>query len=260
LNAVDVPAEAWREPLHGLRQIARLNWPFYAGGAAVVVLALSATPRLPLTPAPRGVLYAAAVLAAFWLAASLLASWFVYDRSNLMTGEWIPDALGFHPATWITIHAGFDETTPAVRTILNGSSGRVFDIFDPVEMTEPSIARARQLAGQDGDAECVNFRQLPVQPGTIDAALLLLSAHELRTHEARVVLFAEIHRVLAPGGRAVVAEHLRDLPNFGAFGPGCLHFHSRRSWMRSFARAGFAVHNEFSITPFVRVFILGEST
>ena len=124
-------------------------------------------------------------------------------------------------------------------------------------MTEPSIARARRAQG-DGESEPVDFRRLPVATGTIEAALLLLSAHELRTDDARVALFDEMRRVLAPGGRVVVAEHLRDGPNFLAFGPGFLHFHSRRTWTRCFTRAGFAVHKEFSITPFVRVFVLGE--
>lgn len=40
------------------------------------------------------------------------------------------------------------------------------------------------------------------------------------------------------------------------FGPGFLHFHSRRVWTRCFAAAGLAVHEEFSITPFVRIFVL----
>jgi ubiquinone/menaquinone biosynthesis C-methylase UbiE len=90
--------------------------------------------------------------------------------------------------------------------------------------------------------------------------MLLLSAHELRTDTARGDLFAELRRVLGPGGRVVVAEHLRDWANFAAFGPGVLHFHSRRTWTRCFARHRFDVHAEFSITPFVRVFVLRRLT
>ena len=106
----------------------------------------------------------------------------------------------------------------------------------------------------------VDFRHLPVPNGTIEAALLLLSAHELRTDEARIALFTELRRVLGPGGRVVVAEHLRDAANFLAFGPGFLHFHSRRTWTRCFARTRFDIHAEFPITPFVRVFVLRRLT
>jgi SAM-dependent methyltransferase len=244
------------------KQIVRFNWPFYAAALAVVAIAPAVIPRLPLTPWMRIPLYAGTGLVAMWLVASLVASWVVYDRSRLMDWDWILQALGFHPASWINIHAGHDESTPALRALFSDAEGRVFDIYDPAEMTEPSIVRARRLRSQDEPrrAEHANYRRLPLPTGTIDAAMLLLSAHELRSDEARAALFTELRRVLGPGGRIVVAEHLRDWANFLAYGPGFLHFHSRRTWVRCFARHRFDVHSEFSITPFVRIFVLRRLT
>lgn len=247
-----------RAPFHGVGQIVRFNWPFYAVAAGTVLLTLAAVHRLPLSASIQAALYAAAGVGLLWLAASLAASWIVYDLSNLMAGTWIQHALGFRPSAWINVHAGLDETTPILRALFGGSGGRVFDIFDPAQTTEPSIARARRSTKGDVDSERVDFRRLPAETHTIEAVLLLLSAHELRTHDARVALFSEIHRVLTPRGRVVVAEHLRDWPNFLAFGPGFLHFHSRRTWKRCVTQAGLAIHREFRITPFVRVFVLGE--
>lgn len=242
--------------IHGLRQIVRFNWPFYAVATTAVVIVFPMIGRLPIGTATHGLLYTATVLALLWIVGSLAASWAVYDCSRLTRWDWIGEALGFPPRTWINIHAGLDESTPVLRTLLTGSVGRVFDIFVQEEMTEPSIARARRLARNEIEPEPVDFHHLPVPTGTIDAALLLLSAHELRTDESRRALFSEIHRVLTPGGRVIVAEHLRDWANFVAFGPGFLHFHSRRTWRRCFAGAQLAIHAEFSITPFVRVFVL----
>jgi hypothetical protein len=54
----------------------------------------------------------------------------------------------------------------------------------------------------------------------------------------------------------ILVEHLRDPANFIAFGPGFLHFHSRRGWQRGWESAGFGLADEFRITPWVRVFVL----
>jgi SAM-dependent methyltransferase len=244
--------------IRGVRQIVRLNWPFYAAALAAVVIGPLVIQRLPPAGWIRVPLYAATGLVGMWLVASLAASWIVYDRSRLMQWDWVLQALGFSPSSWINLHAGLDESTPALRALFKESGGRVFDIFDPAQMTEPSILKARQSAGTA--SERADFRRLPLPNGTVDAALLLLSAHELRTDEARTALFTELRRVLGPGGRVVVAEHLRDAANFFAFGPGFLHFHSRRTWARCFARTRFDIHSEFPITPFVRVFVLRRLT
>ena len=239
-------------------RVVRFNWPFYAAAAAVVASAPLLIPRLPALWWVRLPAYVGFPLVAMWLVTSLLASWIVYDRSRLMEWDWVLQALGFSPKSWISIHAGYDDSSEALRRIFRGAAGRVFDIFSPDEMGEPSIARARRLSPAKG--ERADFRHLPLPNGTIDVATLLLSAHELRSEAARGALFAELRRVLGPAGRVVVAEHLRNGANFLAYGPGFLHFHSRRTWLRCFARHRFDVHQEFSITPFVRVFVLRRLT
>ena len=245
-----------RERLHGLRQIVRFNWPYYAAGTAAAASAPPIASMLPaIGDALMGVAYCASAVAGLWILGSLAASWIVYDRSSLMSGTWIREALGFLPHSWISIHAGFDEMTPILRSLFAGSRGRGIDVFDPAEMTERSIVRARGMSAAD-EAERARFDHLPIADNALDAVFVLLSAHELRTHTARVALFNEIYRVITPGGRAIVAEHLRDVPNFLAFGPGFLHFHTRRTWTRCFCDARLGVFDEFAITPFVRVFIL----
>ena len=241
-------------------KIIRFNWPYYAvAGLAIVIMPIVVS-RLPLPAWMRIAAYASLGLMSAWLVTSIVVSWLVYDRSRLMDWDWVLQALGFSPKSWINLHAGLDESSAALTRIFPGASGRVFDIYDAREMTEGSIAVARRLANNDVPAETADFRHLPLPKGTVDVAMLLLSAHELRSDEPRSALFAELRRVLGPAGRVVVAEHLRDWANFLAFGPGFLHFHSRRAWLRCFTQHRFDVHREFSITPFVRIFVLRRLT
>jgi SAM-dependent methyltransferase len=253
------------------KQIVLFNWPFYAAAGAATMLAPVFLPRLPAAIWIRLPACAGAALVAMWLVTSLAASWIVYDRSRLMEWDWMLQALGFRPGSWINVHAGHDESSQALQRIFGGATGRVFDIFSPQEMTEPSIARARLRSLRDlrrrrpaaADAlvaEPADYRRLPLPGGSVDVAALLLSAHELRSEDARGALFTELRRVLGPAGRVVVVEHLRNWANFLAYGPGFLHFHSRRTWLRCFSRHRFDVHKEFSITPFVRVFVLRRLT
>jgi SAM-dependent methyltransferase len=242
------------------KNIIRFNWPYYAAAGVALVAVPFLLSRLTLPAWMRIAAYVSLTPMAAWLAASIVVSWIVYDRSRLMDWDWVLQALGFSPKSWINLHAGHDESSVALTRIFPGASGRVFDIYDAREMTEPSIAVARRRAENHVPAEPADFRRLPLPKGTVDVAMLLLSAHELRSDESRSALFAELRRVLGPAGRVVIAEHLRDWANFLAFGPGFLHFHSRRAWLRCFSRHRFDVHREFSITPFVRVFVLRRLT
>jgi SAM-dependent methyltransferase len=239
----------------GVRQIVRFNWPFYVGGIASIIVATWLIAQLPALPVVRAAAWSAAAVAGFWILGSLGASWVVYDLSELTRWNWVVRTIG-RPPGWISIHAGLDTASRGLRRSLGGH-GRVLDIFDPVEMTEASIVRAREA---DTHSEHVDFRALPVAGESVEAALLMLSAHELRSEAARVTLFTELRRALTPDGRVIVAEHLRDVANFIVFGPGALHFHSRRTWTHSFAASGLTIASEFAITPFVRVFVLRKAS
>jgi SAM-dependent methyltransferase len=249
-----------RGRFEGMLQIVRFNAPLYALGTLAALVAAAAAIALPVPAWLAALVLSGAAAATFWLAASLAVSHLVYDRSPLSRWTWIEAALGFAPRTWVNLHAGFDESTPAIRALFPGSVGRCFDFFNPAEMTEPSILRARRLALREHAAEPVDFRGLPLADSSVDAALLLLAAHELRRRPSRVALLAELRRALAPGGKIVLAEHLRDAGNFLAFGPGCLHFWSAREWRGNAAAAGLAIERELQITPWIHVFILRRPT
>lgn len=243
-----------RHPYQGVLQILRFNWRFYlatATGASAMLIASLFLPSLAGTG-----LRLCTIPALFWLGSSLLVSHYVYDRSPLYDLTWISRALARPPRQWIDIHCGLDEISDRLAAVFPDTAGRVVDIFDPRVMTETSIRQAQGVHSGTIPALPVHYDNLNSPTDSFDAAFSIFAAHELRRHAQRVNLFAEIERILVPGGEFVLVEHSRDWPNFLAFGPGFLHFFSRHTWQSATSEAGLALRTEFSMTPFVHVYIL----
>lgn len=243
-----------RGRFQGMLSIARFNWPFYA--VAIVALAAGTAGTLLFPPGwPRFASLAIVAGCLWFLAGSLGVSHWVYDRSDLYRWNWLDRILRDPPPSRALVcHTGFDEVSEALRERFPAIGWTVIDHFDPRTMTEPSIRRAR--------------RRHPPAPGTIPAAhdawpplqtdlvLGLLAIHELRSPGERAAWFVQARSSLTPGGRIVLVEHVRDLANFAAFGPGFLHFHGVGAWRASWERASLHLTESFRITPFLRAFVL----
>lgn len=249
----DLPARGrWQ----GTRQIMAYNWPFYAVALGAVAALRGVFRRGDWPRWMKNAGAAGSGLAVFWTAASVAASWWVYDRSALYRWQWLRELLPQAPQSWANVHCGLDESTPALRALFPGTQSQVFDIFAPLEMTEPSIRRARKLTPPPVIATPADYRALPLADESLDAVFLLFAAHEIRERRGREALFGELHRVLRPGGCVILLEHTRDAANFAAFGPGFLHFYSRQEWRSLATGAGLMIERESAFTPFLRLFVL----
>jgi len=238
----------------GVLQILRFNWSMYAATAGAMCAAACAWPLLPARGQTALLICAAPTL--FWTIASLAVSHYVYDCSPLYDLSWLATALKRAPRRWINIHAGWDETSGLLNAVFPGAVGEALDLFDRRVMTEASIRRAQRWNRPAILTTPARYDTLPLETCTVDTAFLIFAAHELRRPEQRVKLFAEIARVIKPGGECVLVEHLRSGWNFLAFGPGFLHFFSRREWLRVARQAGFDVRSEIELTRLVRGFVL----
>jgi SAM-dependent methyltransferase len=250
-------AVSHRDPYQGVLQIVRFNWPKYLAAAACIGAAALSRPMLPSSD--RLILLVVTMPVLHWTFASLLVSHLVYDRSHLYNLAWLARTFNSSPRRWLSIHCGLDETSALIAATFPDASGEVTDIFDPRAMTENSIRQARAAQSNAACSTPACFYALPFDNGAFDAVFCIFAAHELRRHTDRVRLFAEIARLLAPDGNFILVEHLRDWPNFLAFGPGFLHFHSWRAWRRAAREAGLTLRSEFPFTPFVRVTIFGRA-
>jgi hypothetical protein len=226
----------------GVGQVLRFNWPAYAGAAGMLVLAALAPRRL------RRPLAAVAITGAWFAAASLVVTNLVYDRSEYAAWEWPRGLLKRPPRRVAVLHAGLDNVSVHLRRLWPDAEIQVVDFYDPTTMTEPAIARAR-AGKRHGD-------RLEELRSGLDAAFVVLAAHELRTAGDRATFFRQVASRLAPEGRLVLLEHLRNAPNALVYGPGAWHFLLRSAYITAFADAGLALLEERAMTPFLRLFVL----
>ena len=237
------PVSRWA----GTLTVVRFNWPKYVAAAAVLAVAAAASaagaPELAVTAA-----WAAAAPGAAWTLTSLIATWWVYDHRRIYQQL----AVGLADAgRWAAVHAGFDESTAALRAAIGRQPAAVLEI-----KLRPgaSLRRARRLSLRQaalgsaaGDAPLSEL--VPAEP--LDSIFMTFAAHEVRDLTAQRALFAGLRDALRPGGRLVVTEHLRDLANFAVYGPGAMHFQPLATWHSRAAEAGFLLESDTAVTPFV---------
>jgi len=228
----------------GAGQVLRYNWPAYAGAAGMLALGLVAPCKL------RRPLLAAGLAGAWFAAASLVVTNLVYDRSEFAVWEWPRGVLEGRPRRVAALHAGLDNVSANLRRLWPDVEIQVVDFYDADTMTEPAIARAR--AGRRHGDPLAKIRP------DLDAAFVVLAAHELRTRDGRAAFFRRVGGALAPGGRLVLLEHLRDPQNALVYGPGALHFLPRTAYLAAFDDAGLELLEERAMTPFLRLFVLGR--
>lgn len=246
--------ESLRTPFQGIYNIIRFNWHFYALSLAVLAVLLISGSVLGSGFLSLSLLASALILLP--LLSSLIISYYIYDRSGLYTLHWLAPMRLAPDATLINIHAGFDETSELLQQRFPKAALSVLDFYDPLKHTEVSIRRARKAYPPFPGTRVITTSQLPFADNSADVVFLIFAAHEIRNEQERLVFFNELRRMLKPGGKIVITEHLRDFPNFMAYTIGFFHFQPLAAWQRAFQGSGLYVSNTFRLTPFIHTFIL----
>ena len=147
--------------------------------------------------------------------------------------------------------AGIDVFLAAKKV---GEHGRVIG----VDMTEDMVARGRQLAQEHGFGN-VEFRQgdiehLPVDSATVD---VIISNCVINLTPDKLASFKEIHRVLKPGGRILIADLVTagelppDVRASAAAWADCLAgAMAKEAYLETIRSAGFAEVTVVSESPY----------
>lgn len=246
-----------RIPFQGIGNIIRFNWHFYIIALVSLVLLMAAK---QISPAPFGffILFTTITIG-LSIVLSLAVSYYVYDRSDLYQLNWL-NFLKIEPgAQLVNIHSGFDETSSLLSIKYPHSKLIVLDFYDPAKHTEVSIARARKAYPAYTGTRPISTSDVPLKCRSVDGIFTLLSAHEIRNEQERIAFFRKLKESLKEDGKIVVAEHLRDVPNFIAYSIGFFHFFSKKKWKYCFDAAGLCIVREIKITPFITAFILQKN-
>lgn len=245
-----------RKPFQGVLNIIRFNWHFYL--MAIPIVLFVAYVGWYFSGPVSWLHFAAAALAALSIMISLAASWYIYDRSNLYTLDWIE---GFDipvPKHIANINAGFEETSALLQKRFPDSVLDVYDFYDPKKHTEISIERARSAYPSYPGTRLLDTDKTELEQGYYDIIFLILAVHEIRDNRERTDFFSQLKGSLTPNGRIIIVEHQRDIANFVAFNIGFLHFHSPKTWNENFSSAGLKLLETKKLTPFLTIYNLAQ--
>jgi ubiquinone/menaquinone biosynthesis C-methylase UbiE len=246
-----------RKPIQGVWNIIRFNWQFYALAVGLIIVLYIGTRYLG--PSIEEFFLPLSLIIFGPMFISLVASAYVYDFSGLYKLRWL-DGLGIRPGgSMININAGFDETSILLKEKFPQAELAVLDFYDPLKHTEVSIKRARKAYPPYPETQQVTTGKLPFADNSGNTIFIIFSAHEIRDEAERTVFFQELYRILKPGGKLIITEHLRDFPNFLAYNIGFFHFHARATWRTTFNKAALTLVREKKITPFVSTFLLEKN-
>ncbi|QES87874.1 methyltransferase domain-containing protein [Rhizosphaericola mali] len=243
--------EIKRKPFQGVWNIVRFNWQFYLIATAIFIFVLFSKNWFPFSV--RLILNIGMAIAAITIIVSLLASYYIYDYSNLYQLNWIQN---INLKKTLNINAGFDETSNIIQKKFPQTQLTICDFYNAQKHTEVSIKRARKAYPPNIKTIAVTTGNLPFESNYFDKVFAILSAHEIRNKKERIIFFKELNRITKSDGKIYVTEHLRDVNNCAVYSIGFFHFHSRKTWLETFESANLTLLKEFKTTPFITTFVL----
>jgi SAM-dependent methyltransferase len=191
----------------------------------------------------------------YFFAASLWAAHQLYD------GHKIRDSLiklsGLRPEdTLVHIDLGYRRLPADLSRGFTSGQVIVIDVYNPQLAPSRSLSRAQQQAVKPQEDPRLSWRDgsidlLPLPDGSISAVTLVETASELWQQGDRIRLLKEVYRILAPGGRLLLAERMQSSTNFAVMGPSGLRLKSAGYWHNLLSENKFVLKDEVSLRDLI---------
>jgi ubiquinone/menaquinone biosynthesis C-methylase UbiE len=128
----------------------------------------------------------------------------------------------------------------------------VIDIYNPNLTPDGSLARAHRQALHPHPDPRLSWRDsdislLPLSDSSVPAVILSEVASEFWQQGDRERLIIEIYRVLAPGGRLILAERVRTTANLLTMGLDGFGLETADYWRDLITQTGFRIKREESL-------------
>lgn len=189
--------------------------------------------------------------------ASLLASYMLYDHSDLYELSNLKGIVDLGKVeNAILVHASFDPLSKRLEEKYPNLNLTVCDIYGNRHEQEKGIETSKKIFPPNPKEIKISPKKLPFGNQSQDVILTITALHEILDHDQRVLFFKEAKRILKDDGVIIVSEQFRDLTNFLFFNIGAFHFLSQKQWKRAISEAGLEIIENKKITPFANMLIV----
>lgn len=194
------------------------------------------------------------------IAASLIASYVLYDQSDLYELNGLENNIDWNAVeNAILIHASFDPLSRRLEERYPHLNITVCDIYGNRHEHESGIEVSKKMFPPNPNEIRISPDKLPFDDNSQDVIFAVTALHEILDHQKRVLFFKEAERVLKKGGVIIISEQFRDITNFIFFNIGAFHFLSWKQWKSSIAPSGLNIIGNKKITPFANMLIVEKN-
>lgn len=188
---------------------------------------------------------------------SIVASYLLYDRSDLYQLEKLPDYIDLDKVrNAVFIHASFDPVSGLLEKKYPQMNLVVCDIFENRHLEDKMIDVSKRVFPPNPNEIKIDPTKLPFADDSQEIIFAITALHEVLEHDKRVAFFREARRVLKGDGILVMSEQMRDGINLLFFSIGAFHFLSKKNWKRAIREGGMEIRETKRVTIFAETLMI----